>query len=467
MNDRLDLGALRQAFEVEALAGLFAGLGSRGVRYAVLRNHESLPHSVGARDIDIVVMPEDLQAAKEAVCALARDMDLLFANHYCDERLTQFAIVRRADSGEVLDLKIDFFTNGQIYGIEAFSALQMLADVRLHHGIPVVNEKFVFLDKWLFHVLVGQPLHPKYDQAFAEICRRERVSLMILLVPLLGEQLGRDLIDGVASGSASAMRPLLRRQRVGLLVKMLVRNGPWGIGHAARFLTHRLRNLIRPKGVFLSVSGPDGSGKTTVIDAVIAQLRTTYGSDSVVYRHFRPAALPRIADVVKAAHAIEKVDADYSNPHRAKPSGFLGSLVRLGYYYSDYLIGYFRSVRPVLLRRQITLFDRYYYDMICDPGRSRIRLPYWILRLAGLLLPLPRYAFFIHVDADEIYRRKQELSLERIKELNGRYLGLVRSGLLRQIDNDGPFEQAASEIVDTIIKDRDAKARRLLADVLA
>ena len=82
-------------------------------------------------------------------------------------------------------------------------------------------------------------------------------------------------------------------------------------------------------------------------------------------------------------------------------------------------------------------------------------------------MPLPKYAFFIHVDAEEIYRRKQELTLNRIKELNGKYQELVRSGQLKQIDNNGPFEQAAREIVDTIIRDRDAKARRLLADALA
>ena len=204
-----------------------------------------------------------------------------------------------------------------------------------------------------------------------------------------------------------------------------------------------------------------------MIEAVISQLRTTFGSDSVVYQHFRPAALPRIADVAKAAHAIKKVDADYSKPHRAKPSGILGSLIRLGYYYCDYLFGYFRSIRPVLLKRQVVLFDRYYYDMICDPGRSRISLPGWILWLVGRLMPLPKYAFFIHVDAEEIYRRKQELTLNRIKELNGKYQELVRSGQLKQIDNNGPFEQAAREIVDTIIRDRDAKARRLLADALA
>ena len=464
--ERISVSAVRRIFEAEALARLFSDLGHRGVRYAVLRNYESLPKSIGARDIDILVLPENLGAACEAVCAVATGMDLRFANYYSDERLTQFALVLRADSGELLDFKIDFFTNSQIYGIEAFSATQMFEGIRYHNGIPVVHERFVFLDKWLFHVLLGQPLHPKYDQEFAEICLREAVSLGMLLVPLMGETLAHDLITGVASGLASEMRPLPISQRRQLLAKMLIRNGSRGVGQTVRFFWHRLRNFIEPKGVFLSLSGPDGSGKTTVIDDVITQLETAYGRESVVYQHFRPAALPRIADVAKAARAIEAVDADYSNPHRAKPSGFVGSLARLTYYYFDYLIGYYCAVRPTLLKRQIALFDRYYHDLICDPGRSRIQLPFCVLNLVVPLLPLPRYTFFIHVDGDEIYRRKQELSLERIKELNGRYLRLVRSGALRRVSNERAPEHAAAEIVDMIIKDRDAKARHLLNAVL-
>lgn len=455
----------RQKFETEVLAVFFARLEDSSLRYAVLRNYEHLPYSVGARDIDLVVMPEDLGVAMVLVSSIANEMNLSIANFYCDERLTQFMLYRRAENGEVLDLKIDFFTNSQVYGIEAFSAERMLRGLRRHNGVPVVHEKYVFLDKWLFHLFVGMPVHPKYDAEFADICLREKDGLLDELEHLLGKGRALELITGVASGTASKMPVLPLGVRVGLLARMLLSRGVRRIGHFARFLCYRLRDLADPKGIFVSVSGPDGSGKTTVIDAVIAELKTIYGSDSVIYRHFRPEALPRIADVAKAAHAIEKVDKDYSNPHRAKPSGKLGSLMRVGYYYLDYLVGYFRSVKPVLLKRQIMLFDRYYFDMICDPARSRISLPYGFLRLVGRLLPLPKYAFFIHVDPREVYRRKQELTLERIEELNSRYLGLVRCGMLREVSNNGPYHEAVVQIVDTIVKDRDARARRDLKSV--
>jgi len=436
---------------------------SHGVRYAVLRNHESLPYRVGARDIDILVLPENLPMAVDAVRAVAGELDCLFAKYYRDDMICQFTLFKRIDQNQPFELVIDFLTNRQVYGVELLSASQMLQNSRLHNGIHVVAEEYVFLDKWLFNLLVGKPLNSKYDAEFALICARKKNILLPALTPLLGERLALELVESVGAGSASKLAPLAWSKRVALLARVLFQQGIIGARRFAGFLGHRIRDRLSPSGIFISVSGPDGSGKTTVIDKVIADLKTIYGADSVIYRHFRPAALPRIADVAKAARAIETVDSDYSNPHRAQPSGPVGSFVRLAYYYFDYFIGYFRSVRPALIKRQVVLFDRYYYDMICDPGRSRIRLPYRLLRLVALLLPLPAYAFFIDVSADEIYRRKQELSLDRIRELNLLYLALVPSGVLRRIDNNGPSEHAAAEIVDAIIKDRDNQARRLLA----
>lgn len=452
----------RESFETEALGILFSNFSAKEITYAVLRNYESLPKSVGARDIDILVIPEHLSAAIAAVCNLANKMQLTFAHYYADERLTQFSLVYREHTKELLDIKIDLFTNSQIFGVEVFSARKMLEDVRLFNGIPVVSDKFIFLDKWLFHVLVGVSSHSKYDVEFANICSRYKENLLALLDPLLGKSIAKGLIDSVIAGNASSTPPLPKICRQKILRSILIGNGLKGLAHTISFIWHRIKNIISPSGIFLSLSGPDGCGKTTVIDDVVRQLGIAYGVNGVIYRHFRPAALPRIADIAKAAHAIKSVDTDYANPHRAKPSGIAGSLGRLAYYCADYFIGYFRAVRPILIKRQVALYDRYYFDMICDPGRSRIGLPFSLLRFFGKLLPLPQYAFFIHVNPDEIFRRKQELSLAQIKLLNEKYSLLVDQGLLVKVDNERPFEVAAAEIVDHIVMDRDMKARNQL-----
>lgn len=443
------------AFEAEVLKALLGGMAGRGLRFAVLRNYENLPDSVGARDIDIVVHPDDLPGARDLVAGIARGMGLRYANHFADERLTQFALVRRGAGCGLQQIKIDFFIRSEVYGIEVLSAEDMLADLRHHNGVPVVADRVLLLDKWLFHLLVGRPLHAKYDADFAAIARAEGPALTAVLSRLLPAPRAGGLVAAMAEGRGSAqVLPGSERRRA--LACAWAAQGLAALPRSLRFAGFRLRDRLRPQGVFLSVSGPDGSGKTTVIDMVIAQLSAIYGEQAVHYAHFRPTMLPRIAEVAKKARAVETVDVNYDQPHRAKPSGLAGSAARLVYYWLDYMGGYFRSVHPVLRRREVMLFDRYYFDMIADSFRSRIALPLPLLLAMGRILPLPRYAFFIRVDPEEVHRRKQELTMERIVALNERYDNLVRRGWLIAVDNNGAPEEAAAAIVDRIVDDRHA-----------
>lgn len=447
---------VQAAFEAQVLMALFDGLARQSVRYAVLRNYESLPQSVGARDIDIVVHPEDLSAACATVSDIAKAFDLRYGNYFTDERLTQFALVGR-DAAALLQIKIDFFIRSEVFGIEFLSASEMLKDLRDHNGVAVVADHVILLDKWIFHLLVGRPLNAKYNTEFTIIARAQSPTLTGSLSRILPEVRAAGLVAALADGKGSTL-VLSRAERRRGIVRLWLAQGVVAIPRSLRFASFRLRDRLSPHGLFLSVSGPDGSGKTTVIDMVITQLRAIYGDDAVHYSHFRPTFLPRIAEVAKKARAVATVDVDYDRPHRAQPSGLAGSAARLAYYSFDYLGGYFRTVRPALKRREVMLFDRYYYDMIADSFRSRISLPMALMRAVGRLLPLPKYAFFVSVDPEEIHRRKQELTMERIVELNARYSDLARRGWLIKIDNNGAPDVAAAAIVDHIVADRHARA---------
>lgn len=456
----MDFGS-QAAFEAEFLKEMFALLAQAGVRYAVLRNYESLPVSVGARDIDMVVHPRDLIDACKVIAEIANRLGLRCGNHFADERLTQFALVGRDATGGLLQIKIDFFIRSEIYGIEFLSAEDMLAGTLLHAGIPVVAPPVLLLDKWIFNLMVGQPLHAKYNEDFAAIAQSNGPALECGLSRVLHAERASDLVAALAAGKGSAL-VLPAWERCRALVRLWTAQGFASLTRTLRFAAYRLRDRLRPHGVFLSVSGPDGSGKTTVIDMVVTQLCSIYGNGAVHYAHFRPTMLPRIAEVATKVRAVETVDENYDRPHRAKPSGLAGSAARLAYYWLDYMGGYFHSVRPVLRRRQVMLFDRYYFDMIADSLRSRIALPMPLLLAMGRVLPLPQYAFFIHVKPAEIHRRKQELTMERIVALNARYGDLVQRGWLIEVNNNDAPAKAAAAIVDHIVADRHTQAVRRL-----
>ena len=71
-----------EAFESVALRALFDGFTSKNIRYAVLRNYEQLPHRVGSRDVDLLIHPDDIRKAVEAVRTLTIDLGLLVSDYY-------------------------------------------------------------------------------------------------------------------------------------------------------------------------------------------------------------------------------------------------------------------------------------------------------------------------------------------------------------------------------------------------
>lgn len=446
----------------DLLGRLFYDLSLSEVEYAVTRNYEQLPYSVGARDLDIVVVPAHRSKAVQVVARLAKEFGYLFAKYYTDEKLAQLVLTKRTSAG-LAELQIDFITSCQIYGVEFLSAAEMLKDLRWHNGIPVVSQPVVLLDKLLFHLAVGKPLHPKYDMMFAGIAGRSRMALLEKLIPLVGDEDGRQMVNEIRAGRASALQPLSAVQWFTMLVNA------WRTQRAAaylllpQFMLNRLYDRVKPSGFWLSVSGPDGAGKTTVIELVLADLALAFGKDGLAHRgHFRPSVLPRIAELAAATGATKTVDVDYSRPHRSPASGLAGSLARLSYYAADYVYGYFRLARPALVDRRIVLFDRYYYDVIADPGRSRIRLPKWLLRAFASIIPLPTYSFFISVSPEVARTRKQELTVGEITQLNLAYGDLVRRGAMTEVANNGLPEEAAAAIVDHIFADRDGAARSKL-----
>ena len=452
------LNNISEELEGQALRKLFADFAEQRIRYAVLRNHEQLPDRVGSRDIDLLVHPDDLKRAKTVILNLTTHLGLSISDVFEDDMFFSVWFFRRLKQGMPFTLSVDLFPGRRVYGMELYSVEEALSETRFHNGIPVVQERFVFLDKVMYNLAVGKPTHRKYDQLFARIARENYDQLVNHLSAFVGKTEATMRIDLTAAGSASAIPGLSKKERIRILSRRLVQNPFSGLVGISKFLAFRLRDQVGSRGVFLSFSGPDGSGKTTVIDMVVEQLDAIFGEGAVTYAHFRPTVLPRIAEVAKKAGAVNKVDIDYDQPHRAIPSGVWGSSARLGYYWLDYALGYFKTVRPVLKRREVILFDRYYYDMIADSFRSRISLPMPFLRFMGLLLPLPKYAFFICVDPEEIHRRKQELTMERIVELNARYSDLARRGWLIEIDNNGAPEVAAAAIVDHIVVARNARA---------
>ena len=188
---------------------------------------------------------------------------------------------------------------------------------------------------------------------------------------------------------------------------------------------------------FLAFEGADGVGKSTVMRLFVPEIVRCAGYRGYLFFHWKP---------VKGNLSFDAIPGD--NPHdpRGKsPRNPLASLVFLAHHWIDFLVGYWRFVRPALRSGRLVVADRYTYDVLLDPVRFRLHLPPWILRVFVRTLPRPNRAILLHAPPAVIRVRKPELSEP---EINAYQTALLSCPLIR-----APLAAEASRTLQEIVDD--------------
>ena len=185
---------------------------------------------------------------------------------------------------------------------------------------------------------------------------------------------------------------------------------------------HYLRDSFSEKGFIITFSGVDGAGKSTVISEVSELIEKRYRRPVKVLRH-RPSLLPILSVWTKGKEKAHE-DAVNSLPRQGNNKNSLSSLLRFGYYYTDYILGQFVIYTKYVLRGKIVLYDRYYFDFIADARRSNIQLPKSVTETGYHFLMKPEFNFFLYAAPEKILSRKKELSYHSICDLTSEYSSL-------------------------------------------
>lgn len=230
-----------------------------------------------------------------------------------------------------------------------------------------------------------------------------------------------------------------------------------------KFEYYHIRNYVRSNTSFsVGFTGPDGSGKTTVIDQILERLAPVFRTAHKYY-HFRPALFGNLGEVAHSAGLKKEVDRDYSNPHRGGKTGAFSSFARLLYYSLDYIVGYFVKVKSAIRITRVVIFDRYYTDIICDSRRSRIYLNYKFLYWFGkMFIPSLNYNILLTARSETILARKRELDEEGIRRINERIDYLADKKGYKKILNEQTPEVAVAEILNYIFDNQHKKNLRRL-----
>ena len=208
------------------------------------------------------------------------------------------------------------------------------------------------------------------------------------------------------------------------VLSMSENRGMSGLINKVNYGLDVLRNTFHQNGIIITFSGVDGAGKSTIIGHTKRALEKKFRKKVVVIRH-RPSVLPILSAITQGKEKAEQKAAS-TLPRQGQNNNWISSLLRFGYYYTDYLFGQFYVYIRHVMRGEVVLYDRYYFDFINDSLRSNIRLPKWLTKAGYKLLLQPDLNFFLYADAETILHRKKELDAEAISILTKDYLHLFR-----------------------------------------
>lgn len=397
------------------LSSFIAKLNSLSIKYFILRNYEGLPEKNSSKDIDIIIEPGKYKKCLELLLASFKEANM---SHYYIMNYERAHCVYGIDKSQLISIHIDLIEGYANKGYEILGFEELYENTISYKSFKVLKPSYDAVMLLLYKLVGVKELKQKYQDKISYIYKSDRQEILSILQRVLDKpnfiQISKDLDNSnyanIVSNALSIGRSAKKMTFKKKIFKTII--GWW------KFYVEKAYNILwcpRKMQKMIAVEAPDGTGKTTFIDNVIVLIAQSFVADlskTKVY-HFRPEMLPNLGAAGEKA-GVMKQDKNFTVPHRAKPAGSISSFIRMTYYWLDYVIGV-----PLILRKnaqfdKITIFDRYIYDFLVDPRRSRISLPYWLRCFYTRLVKQPRIVFVLDTDAETIYARKQELTKEEI-----------------------------------------------------
>ncbi|MDP3640236.1 MAG: hypothetical protein Q8R53_03475 [Nanoarchaeota archaeon] len=386
----------------ETLRSVFAAFEQEHIRYCLLRNYEFLlDASLPPESLDTAIAKEDLSKA-----------DRILRHYGFAQRTQQFSLVHKAYF-KVLGLqKVSFdmqvggvhWNDMQYLGEEIFSRRKKTA------FFSTLSDDYYYV-MLIAHSLLGKRyFKPKY-QLILKTLDADKEKALAELSRIFTRRIANQLLAKAEAGNFTAMKPFLP-------LSIFVCKKPKHILTLAALSWRWLRQKKNPFRIapLISIVGPDGAGKSTLVQALQEALQQTGRKAAIVYvgrgrQNILPfSSIGRAYKRAEKRRDAQKEKKDKSGKEkRPLLRSVLYNLMAPVFALDLYLRSLF-TIFPLRLKKMIVITDRYCSDILLMK-----HVPLAFKNMLVKIFPKPTISVLLWNTPEVLHARREEESVEELQ----------------------------------------------------
>lgn len=401
----------------ELLLEILNNLNDNNINYCILRNYENLPDEIG-HDIDFLLNESNKEQFNEIIIKVSNKKGWNISyirNRYKFRTIVFYKIINH----QFITLKFDVWTEMAWRGISWVDTNYILSTTRIYKNFYVPRKGVEAAVTVLKEFTGGGLIPEKYYEKVYKFAKEDKSGFQKCLESKLGNLTDKvyELVIDKKWAELNLMRKTFKK-KVLYSVHDLGR-----LDGFFKFIKFNLNNIIRNKssdnGGIIAFVGPDGSGKSTVIENVNNLIEAIIPERHIY--HMRFGIFPEIKTgfgltAIKRSTSQSKSNTKKDNS--IKTSILIKKLINkaalwavIFYYTLEFILGHFK-VNIVTKRKGIILFDRYYYDYFVQPLYRDFISNHkkWLLSV----IPKPKAIIYLQANPETVFERKGELSVKEI-----------------------------------------------------
>lgn len=427
--------------QVETLNILFNRLKIKDISYCILRNFERIPEDIG-NDIDFLVNEIDIDSMSRIINDTMKEKNFKLLSKKSRFGYTGLYFLHINTNNIIL---LDLFSKSSKKWFNYADVDYILKTKIEYKNFYVPTQGSILYTVLLKDLLTYGKLRSKNNDLLDKLDEAVKKEFIETGSKYFTNEILEKLFDMLKKNKKEYKKEYL-------FANLKTYNN---IKNMAKYTYYRVKeiieNLLFNKMYFIAIIGPDGVGKSTVTTNLKNDLKDKGLFKDSLDIHHRFEFIPNISEIFKKKNPSEETEKNNNfvviNP--TSTHTWYRTLIYVIYYSIDFILGYIHILK-FKSKGGIVIADRYYYDFYIQKHYDK--LPNIIKRIFYALIPHPNIILFLSADAEVIYKRKYELTLEETINQNNRCENIVNyhNGIVIDADNDA--QNVNNQIKNVIYK---------------